>query len=70
MDTLSVFLIDLEHRWNWHGEYPKDRHTVQIVMKHLGLAYTPEISWSQISLLRILEALVARALAEHTEAAP
>lgn len=66
MDTLSVFLVDLEQRWNWNGvPYPNDQHTVAIVMKHLGIHIPHHECWTQVGLLIILEALVKRALAEE-----
>jgi len=66
MDTLSVFLADLENRWNWRGDHPLDKHVTELLFAHLGITLPSAPVWSHYTLSKILEAVVERMDAEVT----
>ncbi len=60
MDTLSVFLVDLQHRWGFRGLYPQEDTVCSLLYKHLGISHVPYLQWNQSALTDILKAVIER----------
>ena len=67
MDTLTVFLLDLERRWGWLGTYPNDKHTVDVVLRHFGYQGPEMVNWSHTTLMEVLERAAKQALHERDQ---